>query len=102
MKDSEGFSIYADGAAQKDHAPYATGKTMKDIFNSIFFSIYSVNGSTSITGWALEGANEFGIVDTPTTVQLKTNGVAKGTYEVVIKAKTTWKDYFYTVKVNVQ
>ena len=102
MKDSEGFSIYADGAAQKDHAPYATGKTMKDIFNSIIFSIYSVNGSTSIAGWALEGANEFGTVDTPTTVQLKTSGVAKGTYTVVLKAKTAWKDYFYTVTVNNQ
>ena len=54
------------------------------------------NGSTSFSGWALKDAN------TPDYVTLKTTGVAAGTYTVVIKANTVWKDYFYTVKVNVQ
>ncbi len=54
------------------------------------------NGSTSFSGWALKDAN------TPDYVTLKTTGVAAGTYTVVLKANTTWKDYYYTVKVNVQ
>ena len=51
---------------------------------------------TSFSGWALKDAN------TPDYVTLKTTGVATGSYTVVLKASTTWKDYYYTVKVNVQ
>ena len=95
MKDVQGFSLYANGVSQSGQTPYKG--TIKEIFGDVIFSIYSVNGSTSTTGWALE------TTDTPANVQLKTDSsVAKGSYTVVLKAKTTWKNYLYTVKVNVQ
>jgi predicted nucleic acid-binding Zn-ribbon protein len=104
MKDVLGNSIYADGYAQNGGTtpmpPYYAN--ILDIFGHVYFSVYSVNESTSTTGWSINGANAFGISDTPTQVQLVTLGVASGPYTVVIKAKTAWKDYFYTVKVNVQ
>ena len=92
MKDVQGFNLYANGVSQSGQTPYKG--TIKEIFGDVIFSIYSVNGSTSTTGWALE------TTDTPANVQLKTDSsVAKGSYTVVLKAKTTWKDYFYTVTV---
>ena len=94
MRDVLGNYIYILGQARNSQAPYA--KPVATIFNDIRFSVYSVNGSTSFSGWALKDAN------TPDYVTLKTTGVAAGTYTVVIKANTVWKDYFYTVKVNVQ
>lgn len=97
MKDAEGYSLYADGAIQDNHTPYAAN--IKDIFNSVIFSVYSVNGSTSTSGWSVYGADSFGFSDTPDVVKLMTSGVAAGTYTVVIKAKTAWKDYYYTVSV---
>ena len=102
MKDARSYSLYASGISQADQFPYKDGgKTIKEIFNSIFFSVYSVNGNTSTTGWALEGAVE-GKVDTPNEIRLKTNGVAAGSYNVVIKAQTVWKTYEYNVNVIVQ
>lgn len=92
MKDVQGFNLYANGVSQSGQTPYKG--TIKEIFGDVIFSIYSVNGSTSTTGWALENT------DTPANVQLKTDSsVAKGTFTVVLKAKTTWRDYFYTVTV---
>ncbi|MBE6252874.1 MAG: hypothetical protein E7109_05095 [Bacteroidales bacterium] len=92
MKDVQGFNLYANGVSQSGQTPYKG--TIKEIFGDVIFSIYSVNGSTSTTGWALENT------DTPANVQLKTDSsVAKGTFTVVLKAKTTWKDYYYTVTV---
>lgn len=103
MKDVLGNSIYANGYAQNGGStpmpPYYAN--IVDIFGHVYYSVYSVNGSTSTTGWSINGANAFGISDTPTQVQLVTLDVAAGPYTVVIKAKTAWKDYFYTVKVNV-
>ena len=102
MKDAKSYSLYANGKSQADQFPYKDGgKTIKEIFNSIFFSVYSVNGNTSTTGWALEGAVE-GKVDTPNEIRLKTNGVAAGSYNVVIKAQTVWKTYEYKANVIVQ
>ena len=96
MRDVEGRSLYANGLAKGGQVPYATGTTIKQIYNPIKFSVYSVNGSTSISGWSIYES------DTPDDIQLQTNGVAAGPYTVVIKASTVWKDYYYTVKVNVQ
>ncbi len=92
MQDVPGYYIYFNGQARNNTPPYSG--TIASIFNAIQFSVYSVNGSTSFSGWSLK--------DTPDTVTLKTNGIAAGTYTVVIKASTVWKDYYYTVKVNVQ
>ena len=94
MQDVLGHYIYFNGQARNNTAPYSG--TIASIFNAIQFSVYSVNGSTAITGWALKDT------DTPDTVTLKTTGVAAGSYTIVLKASTTWKDYYYTVKVNVQ
>ena len=94
MQDVLGHYIYFNGQARNNTPPYSG--MIASIFNAIQFSVYSVNGSTSFSGWALKDAN------TPDYVTLKTTGVAAGTYTVVIKANTVWKDYFYTVKVNVQ
>ena len=96
MRDVEGRSLYANGLAKGGQFPYATGTTIKQIYNPVKFSVYSVNGSTSISGWSIYES------DTPDDIQLQTNGVAAGPYTVVIKASTVWKDYYYTVKVNVQ
>ena len=94
MQDVPGHYIYFNGQARNNTPPFSG--TIASIFNAIQFSVYSVNGSTSFSGWALKDAN------TPDYVTLKTTGVAAGTYTVVLKANTTWKDYYYTVKVNVQ
>ncbi|MBE6252872.1 MAG: hypothetical protein E7109_05085 [Bacteroidales bacterium] len=94
MQDVLGHYIYFNGQARNNTAPYSG--TIASIFNAIQFSVYSVNGSTAITGWALKET------DTPDTVTLKTTGVAAGSYTIVLKASTSWKDYYYTVKVNVQ
>ncbi len=72
------------------------------IFQYVRFSVYSVNGSTAFRGWSMEGGDSFGVSDTPDYVRLITNGVAAGSYTVVLKAQTVWKDYYYSVKVNVQ
>lgn len=93
MQDVLGHYIYFNGQARNNTAPYSG--TIASIFNAIQFSVYSVNGSTSFSGWSLKET------DTPATVTLKTNGIAAGTYTIVLKASTTWKDYYYTVKVNV-
>jgi hypothetical protein len=101
MKDVLGNSIYADGYAQNGGTtpmpPYYAN--ILDIFGHVYFSVYSVNESSSTTGWSINGANAFGISDTPTQVQLVTLGVASGPYTVVIKAKTAWKDYFKILKM---
>ena len=94
MQDVLGHYIYFNGQARNNTAPYSG--TIASIFNAIQFSVYSVNGSTSFSGWALKET------DTPDTVTLKTTGVAAGSYTIVLKASTSWKDYYYTVKVNVQ
>ena len=94
MQDVLGHYIYFNGQARNNTPPFSG--TIASIFNDIQFSVYSVNGSTAITGWALKDAN------TPGYVTLKTTGVAAGSYTIVLKASTVWKDYFYTVKVNVQ
>ena len=94
MQDVLGHYIYFNGQARNNTSPYSG--TIASIFNAIQFSVYSVNGSTSFSGWTLKDT------DTPDHVTLKINGIAAGTYTVVIKATTVWKDYYYTVKVNVQ
>ena len=99
MKDVLGHSIYLNGKAQDSQYPFAA--SIANIFRYVRFSVYSVNGNTSIRGWSMEGGDAFGISDTPDYVRLITSGVAAGTYTVVIKARTAWKDYYYTVKVNV-
>ncbi len=99
MKDVLGHSIYLNGEAQNSQYPFAA--SIASVFRFVRFSVYSVNGSTSIRGWSMEGGDAFGISDTPKYVRLITSGVSAGTYTVVIKARTAWKDYYYTVKVNV-
>ena len=99
MKDVLGHSIYLNGKAQDSQYPFAA--SIANIFRYVRFSVYSVNGNTSIRGWSMEGGDAFGISDTPDYVRLITSGVSAGTYTVVIKARTAWKDYYYTVKVNV-
>ena len=94
MQDVLGHYIYFNGQARNNTPPYSG--TIASIFNAIQFSVYSVNGSTSFSGWTLKDT------DTPDYVTLKTSGIAAGTYTVVIKASTVWKDYYYTVKVNVE
>ena len=100
MQDVLGHYIYFNGQARNNTPPFSG--TIASIFNDIQFSVYSVNGSTSTGGWSMKGGDAFGIADTPDDVKLITNGVAAGPYTVVIKASTVWKDYYYTVKVNVQ
>lgn len=99
MKDILGNSLYANGDIQNKQTPYK--EDVKAIFGSVKFSVYTVGGSSATTGWTLYGADSFGISDTPSEVQLMTNAVATGSYDVVIRARTLWKDYYYTVKVNV-
>ncbi len=99
MKDILGNSLYANGDIQNKQTPYK--EDVKAIFGSVKFSVYTVGGSSATTGWTLYGADSFGISDTPSKVQLMTNAVATGSYDVVIRARTLWKDYYYTVKVNV-
>ena len=99
MKDILGNSLYADGAIKNKTNPYK--EDVKAIFGSVKFSVYTVGGSSATTGWTINGADSFGISDTPSQVQLMTNGVATGSYDVVIRARTAWKDYYYSVKVNV-
>ena len=101
MQDVLGNKLYDLGHIQDNTGSYKD--TVKKIFGSVKFSVYTVNGSSATAGWSIKGANSFGVSDTPDDVKLITNGVAAGTYTVVIKANTVWKDnYFYTVKVNVQ
>ena len=101
MQDVLGNKLYDLGHIQDNAGSYK--ETVKKIFGSVKFSVYTVNGSPVVAGWSIKGANSFGVSDTPDDVKLITNGVAAGTYTVVIKANTVWKDnYFYTVKVNVQ
>jgi predicted nucleic acid-binding Zn-ribbon protein len=99
MKDILGNSLYADGAIKNKTNPYK--EDVKAIFGSVKFSVYTVGGSSAITGWSIYGADSFGVSDTPSEVKLMTNGVATGSYDVVIRARTAWKDYYYSVKVNV-
>lgn len=99
MKDILGNSLYANGDIQNKQTPYK--EDVKAIFGSVKFSVYTINGSSATTGWTINGADSFGISDTPSKVQLSTNGVATGSYDVVIRARTAWKDYYYSVKVNV-
>ena len=99
MKDIRGNSLYAAGVIQNNQSPYDAD--VKAIFGSVKFSVYTINGSSATTGWTINGADSFGISDTPSQVQLMTNGVATGSYDVVIRARTAWKDYYYSVKVNV-
>ena len=99
MKDILGNSLYADGAIKNKTNPYK--EDVKAIFGSVKFSVYTVGGSSAITGWSIYGADSFGVSDTPSDVKLMTNGVATGSYDVVIRARTAWKDYYYSVKVNV-
>ncbi|MBQ4168364.1 MAG: hypothetical protein II599_00835, partial [Bacteroidales bacterium] len=101
MQDVLGNKLYDLGHIQDNTGSYKDA--VKKIFGSVKFSVYTVNGSSATAGWSIKGANSFGVSDTPDDVKLITNGVAAGTYTVVIKANTVWKDnYFYTVKVNVQ
>ena len=99
MKDILGNSLYANGDIQNKQTPYK--EDVKAIFGSVKFSVYTVGGSSATTGWTLYGADSFGVSDTPSEVKLMTNGVATGSYDVVIRARTAWKDYYYSVKVNV-
>jgi peptidoglycan hydrolase CwlO-like protein len=101
MQDVLGNKLYDLGHIQDNTGSYKD--TVKKIFGSVKFSVYTVNGSSATAGWSIKGANSFGVSDTPDDVKLITNGVSAGTYTVVIKANTVWKDnYFYSVKVNVQ
>jgi peptidoglycan hydrolase CwlO-like protein len=100
LQDVLGNKLYDLGHIQDNVGSYKD--KIKKIFNSVKFSVYTVNGSSATAGWSIQGANSFGISDTPDEVKLITNGVATGSYTVVLKASTTWKDYYYTVKVNVQ
>ena len=100
MKDVLGHYIYLSGQAQNGQAPFSA--SIAGIFQYVRFSVYSVNGSTAFRGWSMEGGDSFGVSDTPDYVRLITSGVAAGSYTVVLKAQTVWKDYYYTVKVNVQ
>ena len=100
MKDVLEHYIYLSGHAQSGQAPFSA--SIAGIFQYVRFSVYSVNGSTAFRGWSMEGGDSFGVSDTPDYVRLITNGVAAGSYTVVLKAQTVWKDYYYTVKVNVQ
>jgi len=102
MKDVLEHYIYISGRAQNGQYPFASSATIAGIFQYVRFSVYSVNGSTAFRGWSMEGGDSFGVSDTPDYVRLITSGVAAGSYTVVLKAKTAWKDYYYTVKVNVQ
>ena len=102
MKDVLEHYIYISGRAQNGQYPFASSATIADIFQYVRFSVYSVNGSTAFRGWSMEGGDSFGVSDTPDYVRLITSGVAAGSYNVVLKAQTAWKDYYYTVKVNVQ
>jgi hypothetical protein len=100
MQDILGNKLYELGHVQDNTGSYKD--TIKKIFGSVKFSVYTVNGSSATAGWSIQGANSFGISDTPDDVKLITSGVAAGSYTVVLKAQTVWKDYYYTVKVNVQ
>jgi len=102
MKDVLEHYIYISGRAQNGQYPFASSATIAGIFQYVRFSVYSVNGSTAFRGWSMEGGDSFGVSDTPDYVRLITSGVAAGSYTVVLKAQTAWKDYYYTVKVNVQ
>ncbi len=100
LQDILGNKLYELGHIQDNLGSYKD--TIEKIFGSVKFSVYTVNGSSATAGWSIKGANSFGISDTPDDVKLIISGVAAGSYTVVIKATTVWKDYYYTVKVNVQ
>ena len=102
MKDALEHNIYLNGQAQNGQYPFASSATIAGIFQYVRFSVYTVNGSSVTAGWSMEGGDSFGVSDTPDYVRLITSGVAAGSYTVVLKAQTVWKNYYYTVKVKVQ
>jgi hypothetical protein len=94
MKDILGNKLYVDGVMTTSEANYK--EEVPVIFGAINFSVYSVNGSPTTTGWSFADSSS------PANVQLQaTTGVATGTYTVVVRASTCWKTYDYTFLVTV-
>ena len=93
MVDINGNYIYKNGYAQSKMGKYKG--TVKEIFKDITFTLVSVNGSETFTGWTLvSGA-------TPDALKLNVpTSAAEGTYTIVVKAHTCWQDYTYTLAIS--
>ena len=93
MVDINGNYIYKNGYAQSKMGKYKG--TVKEIFKDITFTLVSVNGSETFTGWTLvSGA-------TPDALKLNVPAsAAEGTYTIVLKAHTCWQDYTYTLAIS--
>lgn len=96
MEDILGNGFYVNGAKTKasNYDPDVNIK-VEDIFGDITFKVFTVNGSDTTTGWSIANPTS------PLSVQLHTENVAAGTYQVVVKATTQWKTYLYTITVTV-
>ena len=92
MEDILGNDFYVNGAETKASNYDAS---VEDIFGTIKFTVYTVNGSDAVSGWSIATPKN------PSSVQLHTESVAAGTYQVVVKAATQWKIYYYTITVTV-